>query len=258
MTDPHEGEPTASEAQESDQSDRNAAGVNLMQAMGGKQGMADGGLPGAVFVTVYTVSGQDLNWALWSALGVAAVLTGLRLVRREPLQFAVSGLVGVAVAAFIASRTGSAKTFFLPGLLLQAGYALIYLLSIVVRWPLIGVIVGPLVGEGMTWRANPGRRRAYVLATWTWFAMFVVRLAIQLPLYLLDRTVLLGYVKLALGWPLVALAAWLSYLVLRAAPPPTIAEDSDRQDAGDEITDNESTDNETTEDEIAQEDEAER
>lgn len=198
-----------------------AAGVNIMQALGGKQGMADGGLPGAVFVTVYTISGQELTPALWSALAVAGVLTGLRLLRRQPLQYALAGLIGVGIAAFFASRSGEAKNFFLPGLLLQAGYALIYLISILVRWPLIGVVLGPLIGEGMTWRSNPGRRRAYTYATWVWCGMFVVRLAVQLPLYLLDETVALGYVKLLLGWPLLALAAWLTYLLLRAAPPPT-------------------------------------
>lgn len=199
-------------------------GVNVMQALGGKQGMADGGLPGAVFVTVYTVSGQELTPALWSALAVAGVLTAIRLVRRQPLQYAVAGLVGVGVAAFFASRSGEAKNFFLPGLLLQGGYGLLYLVSILVRWPLIGVVVGPLIGEGMTWRTNPGRRRAYTYATWIWFSMFMIRLAVQLPLYLLDKPVALGYVKLLLGWPLVALAAWLTYRLLKVAPPPTPTE----------------------------------
>lgn len=207
-----------------------SAGVNLVQAMGGKQGMADGGLPGAVFVTVYTVTGQNLSPALWSALAVAGVLTGIRLVRRQQLQFAIAGLVGVAISAFIASRTGSAKNFFLPGLLLQAGYGVLYLVSVVVGWPIIGVIVGPLIGEGMTWRSNPGRRRAYATMTLIWCAMFAVRLAVQLPLYLLDKPVSLGYVKLAMGWPLVALAAWLSYLVLRAAPPPIVIEQEETDD----------------------------
>lgn len=217
MTSHHADEPREDDAPAPEE----VAGVNIMQVLGGKQGMADGGLPGAVFVTVYTVSGQELRPALWSALAVAGILTGIRLVRRQPLQYAITGLVGVGIAAFFASRSGEAKNFFLPGLLLQAGYGLAYLISILVRWPLIGVVIGPLVGEGMTWRANPGRRRAYTYATWIWFAMFMIRLAVQLPLYLLDQTVALGYVKLLLGWPLLALAGWLTYLLLRSAPPPT-------------------------------------
>ena len=207
------------DASEDETEPSGVAGVDLLQTLGGKQGIAESGLPGAVFVTVYTVNGQNLGPALWSAIGVAVLLSVWRLVRRESVQFALSGLIGVAIAAFVASRTGRAADFFLPGLLLQAGYALVYLTSIIVRWPLIGVVLGPLFGEGMTWRQNPGRRRAFMLATWAWFSMFVLRLAVQLPLYLLDMTVALGYVKLAMGWPLFAVVAWITFLLIRAAPP---------------------------------------
>ena len=87
-------------------------------------------------------------------------------------------------------------------------------------WPLIGVVLGPLLGEGFTWRDDPARKRAYAQASWLWCGMFTVRLAVQLPLYLLSLTVALGWVKVAMGWPLFALVLWLSYLVLRKAPPP--------------------------------------
>lgn len=195
------------------------AGVDLKDALGGKLGVAESGLPSAVFIVVYTVNGQVLAPALWAALATAAVMTVVRILKRESLKYALGGMFAVALSAFIASRTGNAANFYLPGLIWQGGYAIVYLVSIVVGWPLIGVILGPLLGEGFTWRDDPARRRAYTQVTWFWFAMFAVRFGVQLPLYLLGMTVALGWVKLAMGWPVFALVAWLSYLVLTKAPP---------------------------------------
>jgi hypothetical protein len=188
----------------------------LVRALGGRRGLLDSGLPGVLFVTVYTLT--SLTPALWAAVAVGAVLTVARVVRRETLQHALAGFIGVAVAAFIAHRTGEARNFFLPGLFINAGYAAAYLLSIVVRWPLLGVVIGPLVGEGTAWRSDPDRRRAYTRATWVWVAMFVLRIAVQLPLYLAGAVVALGAARLAMGWPLFLAGAWVCYLVLRGVP----------------------------------------
>ena len=188
---------------------------NLFEAMGGGHGILDSGLPGVAFVVAYTVSGQNLEAAVWTAVAVGAVLLVIRLLRRETLQFAIAGFVGVAIAAFIAQKTGKAENFFLPGLLLNLGYALAYLVSIMVRWPLIGVFVGPLVGEGMEWRKDPRLLRVYTRASWVWVGLFVTRLAVQLPLYLAGELVALGVAKTAMGFPIFAVAVWLSYLIMR-------------------------------------------
>jgi hypothetical protein len=203
-----------------DRDEGDAAGVDLQAALGGKLGITESGLPSVVFILIYTINGQVLSPALWGALATAFVLTVVRIIRRGSIQFALAGMIGVALSAFIASRTGNAANFYLPGLLLQAAYAIAYLVSIVVGWPLIGVVLGPLLGEGFTWRDDPARKRAYSQVSWLWFGMFAVRLAVQLPLYLVGMTVALGWVKVAMGWPLFALVLWLSYLVLRKAPPP--------------------------------------
>jgi Protein of unknown function (DUF3159) len=186
-----------------------------MHALGGRHGIVDSSLPGLAFVIAYTATGQDLDAAIWAAVGVGAILFAIRIVRRETLQFAVAGFVGVAIAAFVAKQTGRAEDFFLPGLLLNIAYATAYLVSIVVRWPLIGVIVGPLVGEGMEWRKDPDLMRVYTRASWIWVGLFAIRLAVQLPLYLADELVALGVAKTAMGFPVFGVAVWLSYLVLR-------------------------------------------
>ena len=129
------------------------------------------------------------------------------------------GLVGVAFAAFIATRSGRAENFFLPGLIANAAYATAFLVSIVVRWPLVGVIVAQLDGEGSGWRADRVRFRTFTRASWLWAGLFAVRLLVQLPLYLAGAVVALGVARTAMGLPLFALGIWLTWLLVRRPSP---------------------------------------
>jgi hypothetical protein len=195
--------------------------ATIAESLGGRLGIVESGLPAVAFVTAYTATGQDETVSAAVALSIGVALAAARLARRQTVRFALSGLAGVALAAFIVSRTGRAEDFFLPGLLMNAGYALAYTVSIVVGWPLLGVIVGAVTGHGMGWRDDPAQLRAYTRASWIWVAMFLLRLAVQLPLYLAGAVVALGVARVAMGAPLFAVAAWLSWLLLR--PPPTPA-----------------------------------
>ena len=188
----------------------------LGSAVGGPLGVAESVLPAVVFVIVVTATGQNVTAAAIAALGVAATLTLARLVRRQTPVYAVTGVLGVAVAGYIASRTGRPQDFFLPGLLANAAYAGAFLVSIAARWPLLGVIVAGASGRGMEWRKDPARRRAYARASWIWVCLFLLRIAVQLPLYLAGALVALGTARVAMGVPLIAVGAWLSWLLLRA------------------------------------------
>lgn len=188
---------------------------NLLDEMGGPQGIADSSLPGLLFVIVFSVSGGDLTPSVVAAVALGALISLIRLVRGEALRFAVAGFFGVALAGFIATRTGRAEDFFLPGLLFNGGYALAYAISIAIRWPLIGVIVGPLSGNGMSWRNDPEAVNVFSRASWLWVGMFLTRLAVQLPLYLSGSLVALGIARTAMGLPLFLVCVWLTWLVLR-------------------------------------------
>jgi hypothetical protein len=192
---------------------------DLKAAIGGLRGVVDSGLASTAFVAVYALGGHRLAPSLWAALGVTLALVVVRAVRREPMRQALAGVLAVGVSAVIAVLTGRAANFFVVGIAVQILYAAAYLVSLAVRWPLMGVIVGPLVGEGMAWRADPPRRRAYWWCSWIWFAVFVFRTAVQVPLYLQDKVVTLGIVKIAMGCPLFALAGLASWLILRRVPP---------------------------------------
>ncbi len=212
---------------------RHPVGENaLLEAFGGRHGLLDTAVPGIVFVLVFLVSGRQLNQALFAALAAGALLLGLRLLRHDTVQHAVSGFVGVAIAAVVARMTGRAEDYFLPGLLLNVGLAITYLVSILARWPAIGVIVGPITGEGMTWRRDPRRRAAYTSATWVFFAGQCVRAAIQTPLWLAGALGALAASKLVLGWPLLLLQVWIAYRILRRVPLATSTSDPDRETEG--------------------------
>ena len=122
----------------------------LLEQMGGISGLIYSSVPVVVFVLVNALFG--LMPAIWSAVGVAVAITVLRIVRKEPLQPAVSGFFGVAIAAFIAYRTGSAKGFFLFGIWASLIYGGVFLVSVLVRWPIVGVIWSFLDGHGWLWR----------------------------------------------------------------------------------------------------------
>jgi hypothetical protein len=143
------------------------------------------------------------------------VLGLLRLARRETPQYAITGVVGVGFAAFVATRTGKAENFFLPGLLLNAAYAAAYFVSILIRRPLIGVLVAGLSGSGRGWRDDPVQMRAYTRASWLWVVLFGVRLLVQLPLYLAGSVTALGVAKTAMGLPLFGIGIWLTWLLVR-------------------------------------------
>jgi hypothetical protein len=187
---------------------------SIAEAIGGPVGMAESALPAAAFVIAYAASGSDTEIAAIVAVGLALVLAAARLVRRETPQHAISGLIGVAFAAFIATRSGRAEDFFLPGLLANAAYAAGFLISIAVRRPLVGVIVAGMTNE-RDWRSNPVRLRTFTRATYLWALLFLVRLAVQLPLYLAGAVVALGVARTAMGLPLFALGLWLTYRLVR-------------------------------------------
>jgi hypothetical protein len=197
---------------------------SLADAVGGPLGVAESALPAAAFVLTYTVSGHDTRAALVAAVALGVLFALARVVRGQTVQFALAGLGGLALSAYVVSRTGKAEDFFLPGLLANAGYALAYLISILIRRPLLGFIIAALRGGDMSWRKDPLAVRDYSRASWIWVALFSLRLAVQLPLYLAGALTALGVTRIAMGIPLFAVGIWLSWLILRPREQPGAAQ----------------------------------
>ena len=195
----------------------------VLNALGGKKGLIDSGLPSLVFLIVFNLSGKNITSAIYAAIGLSIVLTFIRIVKRETVQHAFSGLIGVGVCAFIARRSGNAADFYLPGLWINAGYGLLYALTNLFKWPLLGVVLGPILGENLLWRKDPARLKAYTKAGWLWVGMFAARLIVQYPLYKSGNVNLLGTARLLMGYPLFILTAWGTWLILRKTPTTKIS-----------------------------------
>lgn len=216
-----------------------ASEFSLEASIGGVRGLLEALAPGVVFVVVF-VATRDLTATLIASLGVALVAVVLRLIQRTPLTQALSGILGVAIGVFWAWRTGDANDFFAFGLWTNAGYLIACAVSVLVGWPLVGLVVELLkgasgsaeekssdseadeptpagVGSTLTsWRADRGLVRRYSAATWLWVGLFGVRLLVQLPLYLDGGEVgWLGTARLVMGVPLWALTLWLTWILVR-------------------------------------------
>lgn len=195
--------------------ERDVPALTVLEQMGGVSGLIYSSVPILVFVPANSL--WNLTVAIYAALGAALAIFIFRLVRREPIQPAISGVIGVGVCAFIAYRTGDAKGFFLFGIWTTLLYAGVFVVSILVRWPLVGVIWNALNGNGSSWRQHRRTLIAYDIATAIWAVLFGVRYLVQSFLYDHDQTGALAIARIAMGWPLTAVAVIATILLVRRA-----------------------------------------
>ena len=191
------------------------SGHALIAAMGGVRGVVEAVLPGLVFLVAYTIT-RDLIPALIASVLIGLVFFVLRLTKKETVTQAVGGLVGIGISALLALLTGRAEDFYLPGFWTNGAYGTVLLVSALIGWPLIGVGVGYLMGEGLAWRSDPSKRRVLTILTFMWAGLFILRLAVQLPLYYAGNVEWLGATKLLMGIPLYAPLLVLSWLMVRS------------------------------------------
>ena len=210
-------EPTGQDQQEiahGTSEDVRAESALLEKAIGGWRGIIDSGLPTLVFVVAYLASSNNLSVAVFTALGAGSVIVGYRLIRKQPLRQVLSGFFGVGISAAFAKFTGHAENYFISGFLQNLAYGSAFLLSILVRWPLLGVAMGFLTGKRTAWRQDERLRRVYSAASWIWVGLFFGRLVVQVPLYLAHNIAFLGVLKVVMGIPLYIAAAWFTYRIL--------------------------------------------
>ncbi len=210
--------PSANNAKEPEQT--------LLEQMGGVAGLAYSAVPILVFVLVNSMVG--LTPAIWAAMGVAVGIAVLRVVRKEPLQPAISGLIGVAACSFIAYRSGDAKGFFLLGIWTNLIYGGVFLVSILARWPLVGVAWSALNGLGFAWRKQRRALIGYDVATFAWTLVFAAKYVVQQWLYASDETGWLAFARIAMGYPLAALALIVTVWAIRRAS--RVAEEAEAPD----------------------------
>ena len=191
--------------------------AKILAALGGVKGSIDSGIPALVFLIAFNIS-HNLSLSATYALALSAAITIFRLARRETIQNALSGVIGVGICFWFSRSTGKAEDFYLPGLITNLVYGIVYTLSILVGWPIIGVVLGPIFGENFIWRKHPERKKMYAQASWLWVGLFVSRLIVQYPLYRAGNVNLLGTARLIMGYPLFFATGWTTWLIIKNGP----------------------------------------
>ena len=187
----------------------------LLEQMGGVTGLVSATLPVLILVPVNNFWG--LGPALAAALGVALLIFVWRIIRKETLQPAFSGLIGVAFCAAIAWFTGDASGYFLYGIWASLVMGIVAVLSVIFRWPVVGVIWKGINGEDMEWRSNAVARRSYAIATLGWAVIFFARFGVQNAIYNAGDTTALGVARIIMGWPLTIVVMVLTVWMVKRA-----------------------------------------
>lgn len=174
---------------------------SVLAAIGGWRGVAETLLPSLIFLGIF-VPTQDARLAAIIPGVLAVILFVIRLVRRETPVSALSGMLGVGIAVLITLVTGRGVDYFLWGFVVNAAWSLGLLVSLLIGWPAIGLVIGFLRGDMKGWRRDLRLKRTGTLLTLLWLAMFVARLAVQLPMYLSEQVAALGTARIMMGTPL--------------------------------------------------------
>jgi len=192
------------------------SGQSIFAAVGGGIGIIESILPSLAFVTILSIT-KNATVAVITAVSISAAFLLMQIIRKKPLTQAIAGAIGIAISAVLPLRDGGhAADYFLQGFFTNAIYLAALLISLLVRWPLIGILVGLLIGKGTTWRRNKAQVRRFQAATLVWVGLFASRLLVQVPLYFANQLEALGLFRIVMGVPLYALCLWLTWLLVRS------------------------------------------
>src|SRR5690606_15091742 len=188
--------------------------------LGGWRGMVEAAVPVSVFIVVNLIT--SLNPALIASVAVAVAIALARLAQRRSIRYAVNGLLGIGLGALIAWRSGEARDFYLPGIVISYGYAAGMLLSVAIRHPVVGWLWSVLFAKGSgEWRREPRLLGTFTWLTLLWAVVWIAKVSVQAWLWGADQEHLLGVARLALGTPpyllLLVITVWVVRRVQRSA-----------------------------------------
>jgi hypothetical protein len=193
--------------------------TQLAEQLGGWRGGLEAALPTAVFAPVYVVT-DDLRLSLVVGIGLAVMLMGLRLAQRSELKHVRTGLIGIAIGAVFAASTGRGEDVFLPNIIFNVIWSSAIAISVLVRWPLVGFIIGGILEDPEAMKRDAGIMRLSNRLTLLLVAMGVIRAGVQVPLYLASEVAWLGVSRVVLGWPLTAAMFTVAVAILAKGRTP--------------------------------------
>lgn len=222
-----------------------AEDFNIGRAMGGVRGVAETIIPPLLFIVLYLVTGTVRIPAI-ACLAIACGAIVVRLIQRIDVVPALSGFLVVVISAVWALKSGQASNYFILGIITNCVYLAVLLISLIARWPLMGLIIGFLRGDPSGWKNGelahtPQQsltRRRYWHITWLWVGLFAVRLLVQVPLFTAKAIAPLAAARIVMGPFLFAFVAWLTWMIVRSLPPVPVVEGNDeaeeKEDSKDE------------------------
>jgi hypothetical protein len=188
---------------------------SLLSSVGGVQGLIETTLPGFLYVLSYSIF-RNLTISIALVVGAVIALSVRHFLKKRPVTQLLGSLVAIGIAIALTLRPGGqAQDFYLKDFWINGAYGSALLFSILIRFPLVGVLVGFLTNKGLNWRKEPRKVRYFDLVTLLWVGLFATRLAVELPLYFSGNVVILGFVKIVLGLPFYLTMIWVSWLLLR-------------------------------------------
>ncbi|MFT4186506.1 MAG: DUF3159 domain-containing protein [Micrococcaceae bacterium] len=204
--------------------------ISLIKSMGGIRGVAETVLPSLVFVLLFFFT-RNLTVSIICALAVALGFFAFRLIQKTPFVQAVFGVVAVIISGTYANFKGIASAYYVPGFLINSSYLAVSLISVLIGWPLLGIVLGVLFGEGTEWKKHKKRYKLYRKATLIFASMFAFRLIVELPLYFAGDKFIdyLGIARLITGVPLYALTLWFIWNLVKSVPNITLAAQENNQ-----------------------------
>jgi len=193
---------------------------SLLASIGGFQGLIESTLPGFLYVLTFSIW-RNIPVSIATVVVAVLALTVRHFIKRRPVTQLIGSLVSIGLAVYLTLRPGGqAGDFYLKDFWTNAIYGSVLLLSVLIRLPIIGVMVGLFTNQGLSWRKDRRKVRFFDLVTLLWVGLFATRLAIELPLYFMGDIVALGFVKLVLGLPFYLTMIWVSWLLLRKVVSP--------------------------------------
>lgn len=210
----------------------------LSKALGGRRGMVEAAVPTLLFTLVYLTT-KELRLALVISVAAAVALLVVRLVQRSTVQFVVNAMVGIGIGWFfvtLSARNGGdandqALAYFLPGIIYNTVYTVLLSFTCLIRWPVVGFMVGSVTGDPTAWHRDKQVVRLCTRLTWLLVLPCLLRVLVQAPLWLGGHSgaidpdtavAALGVLKIALGWPLqLAALGGMVWLLSRNRTPVT-------------------------------------
>ena len=193
---------------------------SLLASIGGFQGLIESTLPGFLYVLTFAVW-RNLSISIGTVVVAVLALTIRHFIKKRPVTQLIGSLVGIGLAIYLTLRPGGqAGDFYLKDFWTNGIYGSVLLLSVLIRLPIIGVMVGLFTNQGLTWRKDRRKLMFFDLVTLLWVGLFATRLAVELPLYFMGDIVTLGFIKLVLGLPFYLTMIWVSWLLLRKVVSP--------------------------------------